>query len=126
MGRAHHSHVLVWCEKGRTAWLRERGASYADLEENGIYLPVSRVSVEYRGGAAYDERVEIETRVEEVRSRTVTFGYRLSRVRNGERIARATTQLVCVDADGATRRLPGALRRLLMGEGRARSRSGRS
>lgn len=126
MGRAHHSHLLVWCENGRTAWLRERGASYAELEENGIYLPVSRVHAEYRARAAYDERVAIETRVEDVRSRAVTFGYRLSRACDGARIARASTELVCVDADGTTRRLPEDLRQLLLSaEERARSVSRR-
>ena len=113
MGRAHHSHYLVWCEAARTAFMRERGVSYARLEEAGILLPVSRVEVEYRRGVGYDARVRIETRVEAVRSRAVVFGYRVSSVEDDATLARATTELVCTDDRGKPRRLPEDVRAAL-------------
>lgn len=113
MGRAHHAHHLVWCEAARTAWLRERGATYAGLEERGVLLPVSRVSVDYRRPARYDETVRVETWPEAVRSRSVTFRYALSRARDGERLAEAETELVCLDAEERIRRMPDDLRELL-------------
>lgn len=113
MGRAHHSHYLVWCELARTAFMRERGVSYARMEETGVLLPVSRVRVEYRRGVGYDERVRIETRVEAVRSRAVVFGYRICRPEDGTMLARATTELVCTDGHGKPRRLPEEVRAAL-------------
>jgi len=79
MGRAHHRHYLVWCELGRTALMRERGVSYAELERGGLWLPVSRVEVEYRIPVEYDELIRIHTRVERVRSREIVFAYRIAR-----------------------------------------------
>lgn len=113
MGRAHHAHHLVWCEKGRTAWLRERGPSYADLEDRGVYLPVSRVRIDYKRPVGYDEVVVVETRPTAVRSRSVTFRYRLRRASDGEPVAEAETELVCMDAKQKIRRLPDELRATL-------------
>lgn len=113
MGRAHHAHHLVWCEAGRTAWLRERGASYRELEERGIFLPVSRVEVDYRQAVGYDDVVRVETWPDSVRSRSVTFRYVLRRAEDGKLVAEAETELVCMDGEGRVRRLPDDLRRAL-------------
>lgn len=110
MGRAHHSHHLVWCEAARTAWLRRRGASYADLERRGVYLPVSRVDVEYRYPVGYDDRVRIRAWLAAVRSRTLTFEYELERPADGREVARARTDLICMDGEGGVRRLPEEIR----------------
>ncbi len=67
----------------------------------------------WSGAARYEDRVEIATRVQELRSRTVTFAYELS---VGSRsIARAETTLIALDAERRPRRIPaevaGALER---------------
>lgn len=115
MGRAYHTHYLVWCEVGRTRLMRSLGTSYRELEDRGVFLPVSDLEVSYRRGAEYEDLVRVTTSVERVRSRTVTFGYELHRQPGGELLARVRTELVCVDADGAPRRLPDRVRSLLAG-----------
>ena len=115
MGRAHHSHYIVWCEMGRTDLMRSHGASYAELERQGILLPVARVEIDYRKPVFYDDEVRVETEVRSVKSRSVTFGYTLFRSRDGELIARATTMLVCMDRDGKTRRFPEPVAEALQG-----------
>ncbi len=112
MGRAHHGVYVVWCELGRTSMMREHGVSYADLEQRGVYLPVTRLDVEYRSPARYEEPVRIDTRIPEVRSRTVRFDYEL--FGSGDRLlARASTELACIDAEGRMRRLPEDVRAAL-------------
>ena len=106
MGRAHHSHYVVWCEMGRTALMRENGISYARLEAQGVMLPVARVEVEYRIPLGYDEAVRIDTRISSIRSRSVTFAYELYRSADDVLVARASTMLVCMDREGKTRRIP--------------------
>ena len=113
MGRAHHRHYLVWCELGRTALMRERGVSYAELERGGLWLPVSRVEVEYRVPVEYDELIRIHTRVERVRSREVVFAYRIARADDDATLARARTALVCTDARGRPQRFPQSVKRRL-------------
>lgn len=116
MGRAHHAAHLVWAEAGRTAWMRERGISYADLEDRGVLLPVSRVEVDYRGGVGYDEEVRITCWPASVQSRRVTFRYDLTRASDGEAVARMETDLVCLDGDRRVRRLPEDVRTVLTGD----------
>ncbi|MDP2481954.1 MAG: thioesterase family protein [Candidatus Palauibacterales bacterium] len=106
MGRAHHMQYLAWFELGRTEFMRAAGVAYSDLEAQGVLLPVSNVDVEYSSPAAYDELVEIVTRLSEVRSRTVTFSYVACRAESDEVLASGSTRLVCTDAEGRPRRLP--------------------
>lgn len=113
MGRAHHRHYLVWCELGRTALMRANGVSYARMERHGLMLPVSRVEVEYRLPAVYDQRVRVHTRLERVRSRELVFAYRIARADDDATLARARTWLVCADERGRPRRFPDEARRRL-------------
>lgn len=108
MGVVYHANYLVWCEIGRTDFIREAGPSYAELERRGLRLAVSRAQVRYLAPARYDDEVRVTTWLEEVRSRAITFAYRVERVRPGpERIlATATTQLIALDPRGAPRTLP--------------------
>ena len=107
MGVAYHPNYLVWCEIGRTEYIRALGVSYAELERQGTILAVAEASVRYAASAFYDDLVRIETRLEAVKSRTVTFAYEISRVEpDPVRLASARTTLVSIDRDGAPRRLP--------------------
>ena len=113
MGRAHHMHYLAWFELGRTELLRAAGAAYSEIERQGVMLPVSNVDVEYLSGVGYDELVEVETRVSEVRSRTVTFAYVAARAETGEVLASGSTRLVCTNSEGRPKRIPPHLVRVL-------------
>ncbi|MDX1676015.1 MAG: thioesterase family protein [Longimicrobiales bacterium] len=113
MGLAYHPNYLVWCEIGRTEYMRELGVPYAELERQGIFLAVADASVRYGAAAHYDDHVRVETWVDSVKSRTITFGYEIHRTEpDPARLARATTTLVCIDGDGRTRRLPDTVREL--------------
>lgn len=113
MGRAYHAHYLVWCEVGRTDLMRGLGTSYGELEDRGVFLPVSDLEVSYRRAAEYEDTVRVITRVERVRSRSVTFAYLLHRLPGEELLAEARTELVCVDGEGRLRRLPEDVARVL-------------
>jgi acyl-CoA thioester hydrolase len=102
-------HYLAWFELGRTELLRAAGAAYSEIERQGVMLPVSNVDVEYLSGVGYDELVEVETRVSEVRSRTVTFAYVAVRAETGEVLASGSTRLVCTNAEGRPKRIPAHL-----------------
>jgi acyl-CoA thioester hydrolase len=106
MGRAHHMHYLAWFELGRTELLRGSGVAYSEIEREGIMLPVANVEIEYTGAAGYDELVDIQSWVSEVRSRTVTFSYRATLAGTGLSLATGRTRLVCTDSEGKARRIP--------------------
>jgi acyl-CoA thioester hydrolase len=111
MGVAYHTHYLVWCEVGRTDYIRALGVTYAALERDGLRLAVAEASVRYHAPARYDDLVRVVTRMESAQSRALTFAYELSRVdESGHcRIATAATKLIALDSNGLLRRLPGPL-----------------
>jgi acyl-CoA thioester hydrolase len=111
MGVAYHAHYLVWCEVGRTDYIRELGMPYALLEKGGLSLAVAEAHVRYVAAARYDDVVHVHTWLERVQSRAVTFGYELRRVgpRDPMRIATAETKLIALDRSGAPRILPASL-----------------
>ncbi|HET9985676.1 MAG TPA: thioesterase family protein [Longimicrobiales bacterium] len=108
MGFVYHAHYLVWCDIGRTDFIRELGASYAELERGGLILAVADARLRYHASARYDDVVRVHTRLEQVRSRAVAFGYDIVRAEPGPaaRLATATVSLIALDANGSPRTLP--------------------
>jgi acyl-CoA thioesterase FadM len=48
-----------------------------------------------------------------VASRTVTFGYRIAQADTGQKLATASTVLICIDSAGRVTTMPPELRRAL-------------
>ena len=107
MGVVYHAEYLVWCEIGRTELIRQCGVSYAELERQGIVLAVTEANLRFHGSARYDDLVSVETRLEEVRSRRLTFAYQISRAGSApQRLVSASTALTALDPAGRPRALP--------------------
>ena len=110
MGVAYHANYLVWCEMGRTDFIREHVRSYAQLEREGVALAVSEATIRFHAGAVYDDVVRIETTLAEIHSRALVFDYRITRLPGGERLASARISLVSLGADRKPVVMPTALR----------------
>lgn len=106
MGVVHHANYVIWCEQGRTDYMRELGVDYAELERSGLFLPVADLRIRYGASARYGEEIRVLTRIASVRSRAITFAYEIQRADTGQRLATATTMLVATDERGATCTLP--------------------
>jgi acyl-CoA thioester hydrolase len=109
MGVVHHSNYLAWFELARTALCRVGGRGYHEIERDGHWLMVTGAQLRYRSGARYGDVVQVECWIEELKSRTLRFAYRVRR--GDELLVSGTTDHVWVEA--ATRRpcrLPAAIR----------------
>ena len=113
MGVVYYANYLVWCEVGRVEFLRARGQSYARLEADGIGLAVLDASVRYLAPARFDDLVTIETTLTSVRSRAVSFDYRITLAETGATLARASTTLVSIDGRHRLTTIPPSLRAAL-------------
>jgi acyl-CoA thioester hydrolase len=112
MGVVYHANYLVWCEVGRTDFIRARGMSYADMERAGIGLAVSELSARFHSAARYDDMIRIRTTLAEVRSRGITFDYVITNAVTGSRLVTARTALVSIDRNGRPTAFPVAVRAL--------------
>ena len=109
MGVVYHANYLIWCEVGRTELIRQRFASYAEVEKAGVMLAVSDASLRFHAAARYDDMIRVATTVREVRSRAVSFDYLISRLVQGgppERLVTASTSLIALGHDSRPRKLP--------------------
>lgn len=112
MGVVYHTNYLVWCEVGRTDFIRQRGMSYADIERSGIGLAVTELSARFHAAARYDDIVRVRTTLADVRSRGITFDYLITNAATGDRLVTARTALVSIDRSGRLVALPDEIRRL--------------
>ena len=104
MGVAHHSAYVVWLEAARIEWLRARGLDYRRLEEAGVALAVSEIGVQYLKSSRFDDELEIEAVMTELRSRRVRFRYVIRR--DGAEIATASSLHTPISPSGRVTRLP--------------------
>src|SRR5579885_2207888 len=112
MGVVYHTNYLIWCEVGRTDFIRARGMSYADIERAGIGLAVSEMTARFHAAARYDDVVRVRTTLAEVRSRGITFDYLITDAATGRRLVTARTALVSIDKQGRLTALPSGVRAL--------------
>jgi acyl-CoA thioester hydrolase len=100
MGVVHHSHHVVWFERARIELLRAVGANYRALEERGVMLPVREMRVRYHHPARFDNELEIEATLAEMRGARCRFRYAVHRLVDGRRLADAEVELVFCDLEG--------------------------
>ena len=104
MGVAHHSIYPIWFEQGRTEMLRADGGRYRDMEAEGLFLAVVKLSVAYRSPARYDDMLRIETTVTRLGRAKIEHEYVLRR--DDEVLATGSTTLACIDREGRVREMP--------------------
>jgi len=109
----YHSNYLIWCEMGRTEFIRALGMPYAELERQNVALAVVEATMRFHSAAVYDNLIRVTTIVREVKSRTVTFDYVITNAETGERFVTASTKLVSLTRDNRLTTLPDHLRKLL-------------
>ena len=113
MGVVYHANYLVWCEIGRTDLIRMLGKPYAQFEREGVRLAVSEASLRFKGAARYDDAIRVYTTLSDVRSRGVTFAYRIVQVERGDTLVTATTSLIALDLAGRPITMPADMRTVL-------------
>lgn len=115
MGVAHHAAYIPWLEIARTEMLREGGITYAQMEAAGLFLVITRLDIQFKRPARYDDLVRIDTVVSGGGRARLDHTYEARRITddpatNDELLAIASTTLACVDATGRPSALPDWLR----------------
>ncbi len=106
MAVAHHGSYVAWFEEARTEWMRARGKTYRQMEDEGFLLQVVEFTCQYHKPVDYDDVVAIRVRIAETGKVAVELEYECRRESDGEVCATGRTRLACVGRDGRLRRLP--------------------
>ena len=106
MSVAHHANYLVWFEVGRTEFCRARGFTYKQMEDAGIILMVLDVDVHFRGKAKYDDLLIIRTRIDSIKSRTISFEYQILKKESKKLIVYGKSRHISLNKKGEPRKIP--------------------
>ena len=95
MGVVHHANYVVWFELARTHLCKESGFDYAEIEEMGYFLIVSKVDCRYSQPAHYGDTVQVAAWLQKKSSRGLTFAYEVTR--DDQHLARGSTEHLWLD-----------------------------
>lgn len=98
MGVVHHAVYPVWFEIARTDYIKAQGHSYAEMEANGIMLPVTAITVKYRQPARYDDKLIVRASITRLTPARVEFAYAVTRLSDGELLTEGTSAHAFVSA----------------------------
>jgi acyl-CoA thioester hydrolase len=111
MGVVYYANYLRFFESARSAYWRALGRSYKDLEAWGIALPVVEAHCAYRRPARYEDLLEVDVEVSELRSASLRFAYSIHR--GPELLADGWTRHAVIGTDGKPRAMPDPLRKMI-------------
>lgn len=96
MGVVYHGNYAVYFEMGRVEWLRNLGVSYADMEKQGVMLPVVNLTMNYKRPARYDDLLTVKTTLKKQEGVKIEFDYEIHNEK-GELLTTGYSMLVFVD-----------------------------
>jgi acyl-CoA thioester hydrolase len=108
MGVVYYANYLRFFESARAAYWRALGKSYKDLEAWGVGLPVVEAHCTYRRPAHYEDLLEVDVEVSELRGASIRFAYRV--LRGSDLLAEGYTRHAVIGTDGRPKPLPEPLR----------------
>jgi acyl-CoA thioester hydrolase len=107
MGVVYYANYLVWMEVARVDHCRMLGFEYRSMhEDSGAFLAVTEAHCRYRASAKFNDEVDVEAWVSEVRSRSIRFSYEMRRSADEEMLATGETLHAVTNREGRMIRLP--------------------
>jgi acyl-CoA thioester hydrolase len=85
-GVVYNANYLRYFEIGRTEMMRNKTITYAQIEEQGLILPVTETYLRYKAPAFYDDLLTISTSFVELKRVSCLFNYRVSCQRDGRQV----------------------------------------
>lgn len=105
MGVAYYARYLEWFEVGRTELLRAQGLPYAEIEKEGVALPVLEAYCKYRKPVRYDQLLRVVSRLKEMPRASLRIEYEI-RDEDGQLLAEGHTVHTFINPEGRPVRPP--------------------
>jgi acyl-CoA thioester hydrolase len=96
MGVVHHANYPIYFEQARVYWLKLIGMHYQEMEDKGIFLPLSKLTIDYKKPARFGNILNVKTILNTLPSASITFDYEI-RNQNEEILTFGQTVLVFVN-----------------------------
>ncbi|MCR6658377.1 MAG: tol-pal system-associated acyl-CoA thioesterase [Asticcacaulis sp.] len=105
-GVVYHANYLKYFERGRSEYMRLIGVHHHQLAalDEPLAFAVSAINIRYLTPARIDDLVLVKSRLSAARGASFTLDQWVER--DGQRLAEAQVQVVCIDLKGRPKRLP--------------------
>lgn len=97
MKYVYYGNYAEYFEVARVELFRELGIPYDEIENQGIWLPVSEFSIKYLKPALYDQILQIHTYIKKIPGVRIEFEYEIYNS-SKQKITEAKTTLFFLDA----------------------------
>ncbi len=97
MKYVYYGNYAEYLEVARVELFRDLGMPYEEIENQGIWLPVSEYSIKYLKPALYDQILEIHTFIKKIPGVKIEFDYEIYNS-SKQKITEAKTTLFFLDA----------------------------
>ncbi|OWK73736.1 thioesterase [Flavobacteriaceae bacterium JJC] len=97
MKYVYYGNYAEYFEVARVELFRDLGIPYDEIENQGIWLPVSEFSIKYLKPALYDQILEIHTYIKKIPGVRIEFEYEIYNS-SKQKITEAKTTLFFLDA----------------------------
>lgn len=106
-GVVWHGAYIKWLEVGRVELSEMLGLPLEDLEKDGITFPVVDLNLRYKSPALFNERIIIETTIEELKNTSIKFAHTIKDKASDKVHVSATSVIVAINEEGKLyRKLP--------------------
>lgn len=95
-GIVYHTNYLKFCERARTEWLRELGASQSLFLEQNIGLVVRRIEMDNIASAKLDDLLTVTSWISEFKRASLVFTQQIAD-QNNKLICSVIVRIACVN-----------------------------
>ncbi len=110
MGVVYYANFFIYFEAARSAFMRENGYPYSELEKRGLFLPVIEAHCNYRSPAHYDEELVIKLGIMEMKNSSFKIHYDV--LRDNTLIATGYTRHVFTNRSFKPAKIPEEIRKI--------------
>jgi acyl-CoA thioester hydrolase len=107
-GIVYYANFYRLFEAGRSELMRAGGVPYAEIVEEGYFMPVVESWCRYRSPARYDDRLRIASWVHELKAATLVVAHQIHV--DGRLVCEGGARLACVCSAGRVRRIHPSIR----------------
>lgn len=93
----HYSKYFVFFERAEEELYRSLGFSFTSLASRGLCFPRVEAFCQYRKPARFSDLLEVELTIEELKEKSVKYGFRVSNKETGDLLAVGHVVVVTVD-----------------------------
>jgi acyl-CoA thioester hydrolase, YbgC/YbaW family len=99
MNVVHHSNYARYLEETRMNFMRQVGISYAELEKNGVIIPVLELHHSFLRSIGFGDTIDIHIHLTKLTAVRFRMKYEIYNVETGELVHRAETSHAFVGPD---------------------------